>query len=325
SPQRSPREQLGLFVALLVLKGRGTLHEMLFPRLYRGVDFPESRYPARDEGGFRARVERGYARMREASVAVCGITRDDEETLPLTIRRIEKTGARFRDHRVVVFEDGSKDRTPEILREWTARNPRVTVLPPPPPGEPGPPAERFGRLAGCRNRYVEHLNAAPELLDVDHVLVVDMDLRGGWSLDGLASTFAEDGWDAVGSNSLGYHNLRRTYYDLAALRPRAVLEDSVRWRVFGEAWQLRRGGALIPVESAFGGLGVYRREVFRTRRYAGTHAGTPACEHLALNEDGALRFFLNPSQITVAGTQEAKGDPTVPRWRRDLRRLLGNW
>jgi hypothetical protein len=317
---------LALLVGLFAFKGRRTFHEMLFPGLYRSVGFPEDRFPAADAHAFRERVARGYGRMRDTSVVICGITRNDAETLPLTIRRIERMAACFRDHHVVVFENGSTDRTPALLGEWAGWNPNVTVLSEPRRGVPGFPSDRFERLALCRNRYVDWMNAAADAGSQGYVVVVDFDLRGGWSLDGIASTFAEDDWDAVGSNSLGYHNLRRTYYDTAALRPRTVLQESWWHRLVGEAWQLRRGTPMIPVESAFGGLGVYRREVFRSRRYSGRLDGAPACEHLSLNADGRLRAFLNPSQITVVGTQEHRAAREQwPVWRRDLHLLLRNW
>ena len=321
-----PSVTLALLVGLFALKGRRTFHEMLFPGLYRSVEFPEDRFPADDAHAFRERVADGYDRMRNASVVICGITRNDAETLPLAIQRIERMAACFRDHHVVVFENDSTDRTPALLGEWAGRNPNVTVLSEPSQGVQGLPSDRFERLALCRNRYVDWMNATAKGGREGYVIVLDFDLRGGWSLDGIASTFAENDWDAVGSNSLGYHNLRRTYYDMAALRPRTVLRETWWHRLVGEAWQLRRGTPMIPVESAFGGLGVYRREVFRSRRYSGRFHGAPACEHLSLNPDGRLRAFLNPSQITVVGTQEERATREQwPAWRRDLHHLLRNW
>lgn len=316
---------LGAFSALLVLKGRGTLHEMLYPRLYRRSDFPENHFPADDPAGFRAKTARGYEKMSRASLVVCGITKDDAETLPLTIRRIEKTGALFRSYRVVIFENDSVDGTLGMLRAWEASNPNVTVLSESLCGHPDFPGDRFARLALCRNRYVDHLDASPELADCDYVLVVDLDLTGGWSLDGIASSFAETGWDAMASNSIGYHSLRRTYYDTLALRPQTILEPRWFYRIIGEAWKLRRGAPPIPVLSAFGGLCLYRRDALRSRRYAGTYEGVEACEHLALHGDGDMRFFLNPSQITVVGTQEDKGYGEPRHWRGRLRRIFLNW
>ena len=316
---------LGLFVLLLVYKGRDTLHERLHPGLYTSVDFPEDRFPPNDAAAFRAKTAWGYEKMKNVSLVICGITRNDAETLPLTIRRIEKTGSLFRDYRVVVFENDSTDQTPDLLRRWGRDNPRVRVLIESIVALPVFSRSRFEKLAYCRNRYLDCVNESRELAGYEYIMVVDMDLRGGWSCDGLASSFAETGWDAVASNAIAYHNLRRTYYDTLALKPQSLLKKKWRYRLFGEAWQFRRGDPLVPVESGFGGLGLYRREALLSRRYAGTRGGREACEHHALNEDGKWRFFLNPSQITVMGTQEANDYGGKPPWRRALSRLFLNW
>ena len=249
---------LGLFAVLLAWKGRGTLHERLYPGLYRRVDFPEDHFPADDGARFRDKTRRGYEKMKRASLIICGITRNDGETLPLTIRRIEKTGSLFGDYRVVVFENDSTDQTPTLLRQWEAQNARVTILSESLRNLPVLSAGRFQILAHCRNRYLNFVNDSRDLDGFEYIMVVDMDLRGGWSLDGLASSFAETGWDAMAANAIGYHNLRRTYYDKLALKPQSLLRNNLFLRLFGEGWQFRRNGPLVPVQSAFGGLCLYR-------------------------------------------------------------------
>jgi hypothetical protein len=316
---------LALAAALLAWKGKETLHERLCRPLYRSADFPEARYPARDAAGFREKAARGYQRMQGMTIVICGITRNDAETLPLAIRRIEKTGALFADYRVVLFENDSRDETLALLRNWEKANAKVTILSDSLRGRPDLAESRFARLACCRNRYRDHIAHTPGLAGYPWVMVVDLDLRGGWSLDGIAASFAEEGWDGVAANAIGYHNLRRTYYDTLALKPSTVLKRTWFHRLIGEGWQLRRGDPLIPVESAFGGLALYRREVFDARRYAGTAGGREACEHHALNADGGLRFFLNPSQITITGTQECREKSGGPAWRSGLARVFLNW
>ena len=316
---------LGLFAVLLAWKGRGTLHERLYPGLYRRVDFPEDHFPADDGARFRDKTRRGYEKMKRASLIICGITRNDGETLPLTIRRIEKTGSLFGDYRVVVFENDSTDQTPTLLRQWEAQNARVTILSESLRNLPVLSAGRFQILAHCRNRYLNFVNDSRDLDGFEYIMVVDMDLRGGWSLDGLASSFAETGWDAMAANAIGYHNLRRTYYDKLALKPQSLLRNNLFLRLFGEGWQFRRNGPLVPVQSAFGGLCLYRRDALLSRRYSGSSEGRETCEHHALNADGTWRFYLNPGQITVTGSQEAKGYTEKPAWQRGLFRLLRNW
>jgi glycosyltransferase involved in cell wall biosynthesis len=314
-----------LFIVLLAWKGRKTLHEAFFPKLYKNVVFPEARFPAKDAEAFRKKTARGYESMKKAAIVICGITRDDAETLPLTIQRIEKTGGLFADYHVVIFENDSRDDTAAILRQWEEENAKVTILSESLRERPDLTENRFERLAYCRNRYLEHVENTSELDGSPYVMVVDMDLRGGWSADGIAASFAEMGWDAVAANAIGYHNLRRTYYDTWALKPPTVLKEKWLYRLIGEGWQFRRGAPLIPVESAFGGLALYRREALLGRRYAGTEDGREVCEHHALNADRGLRFFLNPSQITVIGTQENKAAGGHAPWRRHLSRIFLNW
>lgn len=316
---------LAALAALMIWKRTATLHERLFPGLYRSEVFPEGRFRARNPAAFQKAVAAGYGAMKETSAILCGITKDDASTLPLTIRRIERTGELFRDYRVIVFENDSRDATPAILRRWAAKNPRVRVISESIAGTTIARLGRTERLAWCRNRCLDAIRREEAYRPFEYVIVADMDLRGGWSLDGLASSFGLPGWDVMASNSLGYHYLRRTYYDIYALEPGSVLKRGFLQRLVGEAWQLRRGDPPLRVRSAFGGLAIYRKDRLIERRYAGSRNGKPLCEHRTLNADGRLRCFINPSQITVTGTQEIKGnDPARPA-REALRKLFLNW
>jgi hypothetical protein len=62
--------------------------------------------------------------------------------------------------------------------------------------------------------------------------------------------------------------------------------------------KLERGEKLLPVESCFGGLGVYRMACYASAEYGGGD-----CEHVVLHERqrqaGFGRHFLNPSQIVL--------------------------
>lgn len=165
---------------------------------------------------------------------------------------------------------------------------------------------RTERLAFFRNRYLQHLRESAEYADYDFVMVADLDLKGGWSNDGIATSFAHAGWDVVASNSISYHNLRKSYYDIFALQPKTILNNGFLYKIIGNGWQFRRGDPLIPVQSGFGGLALYRKKSILSRQYEGTLDGQMMCEHVSLNADNSLRCFLNPSQITLIGTQEEK-------------------
>jgi hypothetical protein len=83
--------------------------------------------------------------------------------------------------------------------------------------------------------------------------------------------------------------------------------------------------ALLCTTSGFGGLALYRKEAIVSRSYAGTVNGQTVCEHVSLNADNSLRCFLNPSQITLIGTQEEKKYQPRSPLSNTLFGLFRNW
>ncbi|MCU0870915.1 MAG: hypothetical protein MUE50_01080 [Pirellulaceae bacterium] len=268
-------------------------------------DFPEAWFPCAEgtQSEYQRTVAAGLRRMRSSSVAICGLCRDVRHFLPRTAARIERLGRMFGEYQVVLFENDSGDATLEYLKDWARANPRVRILDEPLgiprfPGTRSP--ARAAHLARCRNRYREHV--LRHCREAEFVIVLDTDLAGGWSYDGIAHTFGCEAWDFVGSYGLLERPDARPgefpflQFDTWALRAeprfrRDSPEDPAQW-------VLRRGAPLLPVRSCFGGLGVYRMECFRQGEYAG-----PDCEHVELHEAlrraGLDRLYLNPNQIVL--------------------------
>ncbi len=262
-----------------------------------GRAFDESAFPVVgcDPEVYRASVDRGTARMRERSVVICGLCRDVLRTLPDLAARVERLGAMFGEYRVVLYENDSIDGTAAFLRGWSEANPAVRAISErrgrrrfPQVASP----ERAAELASCRNVYREHLRA--HLAHFDHVIVVDTDLEGGWSFDGLAHTFGQDGWDFVGSNGLLVGRSPPIYFDTWAHREEVTEAPGARRGRFRPPG---RGEPLRPVRSCFGGLGVYRMACLEAP-YGGDD-----CEHVVLHRNmramGFDRLFLNPSQVVL--------------------------
>jgi hypothetical protein len=322
---------LGILL-LLIFKGQSTLHERLFPRLYTSVDFPERWFPAKDSDRFSQQVQQGYQQMKNVSVIICGITRDDADVLWLTLQRIQRLGSYFKAYTVVIYENDSCDHTLELLTTWAATHPEYIIVHESLQQTPILNLRRCDRLAYCRNQYLHYLKHSLKCDDYQYVIVVDMDLKGGWSYDGIASSFSDTQWDVMISNSLGYHSLRKTYYDMYTLSPRAILQENLVTTLLGSAWYLRRGMPLIPVESGFGGLSIYTKETILAGEYAGRLQGEKICEHQALTLHRELRCYLNPSQITVVGTQRSLSEKHalhssdwLIRAKMRLKRILRNW
>jgi len=298
------------------------------------VTFPEAAFPPAASliADHEAACRRGYAVMATRRVVLTGLARNLEAVLPLTIRRLERLGCLFRDHRVVVYENDSTDRTREILAHWAAGDGRVRLVTEDRRDPVNPTTrclDRVGRMAAYRSRCQAEVLAAHG--DFDCAIVVDLDILGGWSLDGIASSFGHDGWDFVGSNGLIYrrHGLWMNavrQYDTWALR----FDDRCRPLPTATAGGFVpvRGQPLVRVTSCFGGLGVYRMQAYAAGAYDGTD-----CEHVgfhrSLRSRGFGRLFLNPSQLLVYGRRHRTGDALAGRvlaaWARALGRPVPTW
>ena len=269
------------------------------------ADFPEDIFPcsAATRDSFRAQVDRGQQIMSELSVVFCGLCRDARVYLPRTAARIERLGEMFRNYRVVLYENDSVDATREFLFDWRSLNSRVEVISETLGLRKFPQSrslERAAWMAKIRNLCRER--AIRQYADFDYVIVLDLDVPGGFSYDGIAHTFSTRDWDFVGSYSLMQHLGRDSdgppfqHFDIWAFRP--AHGTAARKLVDHTRLTLERGDPLLRVESCFGGLGVYRMACMQAAEYGGGD-----CEHVVLHSRlrslGFDRLFMNPNQIVM--------------------------
>ena len=283
---------------------------------FSGILFPEEAFPPRAEWAaeYRRRCERGYARMAGMRIAITGLARNLATVLPTTIPRIERLCSRFADHRIVVYENDSTDATKSILTSWADANRRVdvTIEDCRDPRNPGTRClARVARMARYRQQCQERV--LDRCGDFDAAIVIDLDVQGGWSADGIANSFGHDDWDFIGSNGLVYRReglcvnaLRQ--YDMWALRFDADLTPIST--AHAGRYVYHRGEPLVPVTCCFGGMGIYRMEAYRHGHY-----GLRDLEHAvftrSLIDAGFSRLFLNPSQILIYGRRHRFGDSWI--------------
>ena len=280
------------------------------------ISFPEGEFPPSRErqANYEQRVALGHRRMAGQTVVICGLARDVAWLLPFTIARIERLGAMFADYRVVIYENDSRDDTKQLLTAWAARNPRVHVTQED-RGDPVNPnarcLKRAERMACYRNQCLKTVRS--RFGDFDHAIVVDTDLVGGWSLDGVASTFGHDDWDFVGSNGIIFKRLGLRMnvplqYDAWAFRRDEAFTPFTTEEVNFMQWT--RGESLVPVTCSFGGLGVYRMPAYLAGEYSGDDVDHVTHQRQA-RAHGFTRVFLNPSQITLYGRHHRSWDPVI--------------
>jgi len=245
---------------------------------------------------------------------IAGLARDIGRVLPAAIERTTRLCSLFADARVVVFENDSRDDTKQQLVRWAAADNRVVAISEDaadPPSHGSRCLRRVSRMARYRARCQQVV--LERFPGFGFVIVVDLDVEGGWSIDGIANTFGHPGWDFVGANGLIY---RRSGLDVNALRHydtwalRLDPACSPISTVEAARYEYRRGDPLVPVTSCFGGLGIYTMRAFSAGRYDASdmeHVGF----HRSMASAGHSRMFLNPSQIVVHGRRHRTLDGCV--------------
>ncbi len=263
-------------------------------------------------------MNQGNIDISSLSFLICGIVRDAERGLRHNIPVISQFCKLTGGYEVILFENDSKDHTKELLRGWADSDPHVHVfmednkrLPVVDGNIKESPRtnlfyskRRIGKMVSLRNQYMDYIKE--HNLSADYLMVVDMDVDR-ISLDGILSSFQHDSeWDAV--TAFGYSigpKLRRRYHDTFALEEYGTMgiprtEENIS--KLQDKYRNLKGSEWIRVDSAFGGLAIYRFEAVRGLRYqllANDDLRVPCrCEHTSLSiqmkQRGYDRFYINP-------------------------------
>lgn len=229
------------------------------------------------------------------SVLIVGIVRNVASTLFSDIGIIDRAFGDFHKVAWLIIESDSNDDTLKTLNilkkkyelEFHSLGKLSDRFP-----------KRTERIAFCRNEYVKIINSNVKYANVDYIAVVD--------LDGVNSYLNEISinnafqicnlWDACFANQLA------PYYDIWALRHISWSPDDCwqkykllinnklgRYKARKEALYSRMkiiniNEKPIEVDSAFGGLGIYKKQLFENIKYIGvSENGDEVCEHVSIH------------------------------------------
>ena len=218
-------------------------------------------------------------------VLICGVCRNIEKAVPNTVASIRKLGEKFLDYRAVVYENNSTDQTKKLLSKWAESDPHVIYI-----SEQLSTSRLAKQLAMKKLNRTEKIARARNIVldvamdrqfdDYKYVIWADLDFLDPWDVDNIVETILhpEHEWDAVFANGA---------YDLFALRSKELpigyeLIGSSYWaglKKITDRLQLSSEGHWMSVYSAFGGIGIYKREAMRGSRYSGVV--TPDLEKMA--------------------------------------------
>lgn len=261
--------------------------------------FPDSLYPCIPEKQteYVERVLTGYEIASRSSVCIAGLARNCESVLPWTLARIDALGKFFFDASFCILENDSIDSTANILINW-ANNRDDIFLRNHTFGFHNHGSvktdSRISNMAYCRN----YLKGIIELIytddEPDYVILLDMDIEGGFSTEGILNSLSYP-YDCLASNSLIYTEQDgkkvRHYYDSYGLKFKNDISDEDKNMLL-----YHRGESPVMVDSAFGGLAVYRYRPYINGKYSVPDA-SKYCEHIPFHS--SMECYINPSQITL--------------------------
>jgi len=199
---------------------------------------------------------------------------------------------------------------------------------------------RTQRLSHCRNQIVNAVRDDPKYQTVDYVMLADLDgVNELLTTEKIAQCWTvPENWDVVCANQLNY------YYDIWALRhPHwnpynyvAQYQNLVSWMGEHQAHQLAIGvkqikldltQKLIPVDSAFGGLAIYKKEAYITGVYGFPESLVEETEHVPFHQKittQGYKIFINPAFINCKEPQLPPGKKHKRRRFLQATRWIGN-
>jgi hypothetical protein len=234
--------------------------------------------------------------------------------LPFVLGNLERMGAVFARSAFLFLENGSTDATRAILERWCVGRPDARVLSPESSDASSP--QRTVRLAALRNQLVAAVGA--RFADFDLLVIADCDDVNATPIMNMTGfSRAVDFLRADESHAAVFANTLGVYYDMWALRHpercpndvwEATMDHALASGVSDEkaaadiyaprVFLLPPGAPPLEVESAFGGLGIYRmaQVLANPAPYQGykikavpapdggvREIGWQCCEHVAFN------------------------------------------
>lgn len=251
---------------------------------------------------------------------VVGTARNSSQHISRDLLRIVSALDQIVPTSAFVVESDSSDATSNVLKSMAENDSRIRFAS---LGNIEPEiSDRIARIRYCRNFYVKEIRNNPLYKNCDLIIVADLDGINTSISDmnfrkALTSDFE---WDVLAANQ------STRYYDILALRHpywspnNCLLEAEWLTPFMGKdmAWQHAVGDRMlriphnaspIAVDSAFGGLCIYKRWIFENFDYTEEVSNTTGeCEHVTLHykaKNSGAKIFIHPGLINAKWTEHS--------------------
>lgn len=245
---------------------------------------------------------------------IVGLVRDNASTLLREIENFKQITDGFKSVSYFLVESDSNDNTLEILSKLSNNFENFNFI------SLGNIEKKFPkrteRLAHCRNQFFDKYFSYISNIDNEHyVIVADFDgLNFRLSKKSLINCWEnKQQWDGLFAN-------QNPYYDIWALRAKGWCEgdcwqeynklktemsdsEALAAAVTSKQIYLDQNSGLVSVDSAFGGLGIYKALFFLKGRYEGVKDGNEVCEHVHFNKmliSQGAKLYINPKLINIS-------------------------
>jgi len=198
---------------------------------------------------------------------------------------------------------------------------------------------RVQRIAHCRNICLQLLQGDSRLFGANYVAVSDFDgVNSLLTRNGVLSCWERNDWDVCAANQ------DAPYYDIFALRHKTWSPNNC-WKyeselinegmnpasarekaVYSRQKKISQNSSWIQVDSAFGGLAIYRKICLTGVSYNAVHEnGEEDCEHVFLHKqlvDRGYKIFINPKFINLGWNGHNESQLPLNRLKRLIKRIL---
>jgi hypothetical protein len=212
--------------------------------------------------------------MKYGKAVIVGCLKNSAEFLPMVFQNLERITECFCEVSFIFIENDSQDLSKDLIRDWGEKKSKFKLFSL--DGLDNYEKNRTVRLEIARNAYINAIKQDKSLHSYDYMIVMDMDDRGAYPISSDSIALAISFLKEEDDRAAVFANQPVKYYDLWALRHPQLCPFDFWHEVLTQAIQsgsdeeaFSKVYAKVPqsipidtppieVESAFGGLGIYK-------------------------------------------------------------------
>jgi hypothetical protein len=258
--------------------------------------------------------------LSSSQVLIVGLVRNCEHIIEREVLKIGDAFSEAKNTNFLIIESDSEDGTLNKLKKMSDNN-KFEYITLGKLQDQYP--KRTERIAFCRNRYLKEIKIDSKYDDIDYVVVADLDGVN----PKLTKKSVQSCWDLSVDWDACFANQCAPYYDIWALRHELWNPvDCYAQATFLKKYEgddfynlyisnlskmifIPEDAAPIRVQSAFGGLAIYKKQCLLKGEYLGVNDnGDEVCEHvhLHLNHMNDARLYIVPSLINCGWNEHSK-------------------